>query len=225
MNLRRIQLAVIGLSLAGAMSASASVTLNYLGYGPEYQTVNIQVTGAANETVNGVVAGFYNFNINGGPTIKSFCIDIADNTAGSSIANIVNLDLAPDAWAGPMGATAASTIKKLWNSYYAGALGNANSGTLGNWGEAAALQVAIWEAIDNAMATYTLVVSGNAAVTARATAMLAAPGTVEADLMAVTGPAQDFIVPVPEPTTMIAGALLLLPFGASAVRILRRKQA
>jgi hypothetical protein len=30
------------------------------------------------------------------------------------------------------------------------------------------------------------------------------------------------LVPVPEPTTMIAGALLLLPFGASAVRILRK---
>jgi len=30
--------------------------------------------------------------------------------------------------------------------------------------------------------------------------------------------------PVPEPTTMIAGALLLLPFGASTVRILRRNR-
>jgi len=29
--------------------------------------------------------------------------------------------------------------------------------------------------------------------------------------------------PVPEPTTMIAGALLLLPFGASTVRMLRRR--
>ena len=29
---------------------------------------------------------------------------------------------------------------------------------------------------------------------------------------------------VPEPTTMIAGALLLLPFGASTIRILRKKQ-
>jgi hypothetical protein len=37
------------------------------------------------------------------------------------------------------------------------------------------------------------------------------------------GIAQDQLVIVPEPTTMIAGALLLLPFGASAVRILRRK--
>ena len=30
--------------------------------------------------------------------------------------------------------------------------------------------------------------------------------------------------PVPEPTTMVAGALLLLPFGASTLRMLRRKQ-
>ncbi len=30
--------------------------------------------------------------------------------------------------------------------------------------------------------------------------------------------------PVPEPTTMIAGALLLLPFGASTLRMLRKKQ-
>jgi hypothetical protein len=31
-------------------------------------------------------------------------------------------------------------------------------------------------------------------------------------------------VVVPEPTTMIAGALLLLPFGASTLRILRKRQ-
>jgi len=30
---------------------------------------------------------------------------------------------------------------------------------------------------------------------------------------------------VPEPTTAIAGVLMLLPFGASAFRILRKKQA
>jgi hypothetical protein len=29
---------------------------------------------------------------------------------------------------------------------------------------------------------------------------------------------------VPEPTTIIAGVLLLLPFGASTVRILRKRQ-
>lgn len=39
----------------------------------------------------------------------------------------------------------------------------------------------------------------------------------------ISGVAQSFHQ-VPEPTTMIAGALLLLPFGASALRILRKKQ-
>ena len=32
------------------------------------------------------------------------------------------------------------------------------------------------------------------------------------------------VTPVPEPTTMIAGALLLLPLGASTFRILRRNR-
>lgn len=36
--------------------------------------------------------------------------------------------------------------------------------------------------------------------------------------------AQDQLVIVPEPTTVIAGALLLLPFGASTLRILRRNR-
>jgi hypothetical protein len=36
---------------------------------------------------------------------------------------------------------------------------------------------------------------------------------------------QVFGTPVPEPTTMIAGALLLLPFGASTLRILRKRTA
>jgi hypothetical protein len=35
---------------------------------------------------------------------------------------------------------------------------------------------------------------------------------------------QPMLTEVPEPTTMLAGALLLLPFGASAIRILRRKE-
>jgi hypothetical protein len=35
---------------------------------------------------------------------------------------------------------------------------------------------------------------------------------------------QVFGTPIPEPTTMIAGALLLLPFGASTLRILRKRQ-
>ena len=49
-------------------------------------------------------------------------------------------------------------------------------------------------------------------------------GVVALDLGTPGQPAQDqlAVVPVPEPTTVIAGALLLLPFGASALRILRK---
>ncbi len=35
---------------------------------------------------------------------------------------------------------------------------------------------------------------------------------------------QVFGAPVPEPTTMIAGALLLLPFGVSTLRVLRKSR-
>jgi len=34
----------------------------------------------------------------------------------------------------------------------------------------------------------------------------------------------DVFVPVPEPSTLVAGALLLLPFGASTLRILRKSR-
>ena len=40
-----------------------------------------------------------------------------------------------------------------------------------------------------------------------------------------TGVAQPQLIAVPEPATILAGVLTLLPFGASTLRILRRKQA
>jgi hypothetical protein len=46
------------------------------------------------------------------------------------------------------------------------------------------------------------------------------PASANIDSITVPG-----VAPVPEPTTMIAGALLLLPFGASTLRILRKSRA
>jgi len=215
--------AAIGL-MSAALSAHADVTLNYLGTGNFGTQVGLTVTttpgGSTLLAQGNYFAGFEKININGGPTINSFCIDLGDFTQSSSQGNIVPLASAPDAWAGPMGATAASTIKKLWASYVS--LTGLNASSDKNV-EAAALQVAIWSAIDSAVGTYQVSFSGPANVLARAAVMLANPGSVEADLVAVTGGAQDFLVPVPEPTTMVAGALLLLPFGASALRIIRKK--
>jgi hypothetical protein len=44
------------------------------------------------------------------------------------------------------------------------------------------------------------------------------PSSGSVDINSIT------VSPVPEPTTMIAGALLLLPFGASTLRMLRKRQ-
>jgi len=37
-------------------------------------------------------------------------------------------------------------------------------------------------------------------------------------------PSQGQSIPVPEPSTIFAGALMLLPFGASTLRILRKQR-
>jgi len=54
---------------------------------------------------------------------------------------------------------------------------------------------------------------------------LALTGAVTLDDNKITVPTCNSVTAVPEPGTMISGALLLLPFGASTLRILRRRQA
>jgi hypothetical protein len=50
------------------------------------------------------------------------------------------------------------------------------------------------------------------------------PGTgISGQEFMFISPDQSNLTPVPEPTTLISGALLLLPFGASTLRILRKK--
>jgi hypothetical protein len=49
------------------------------------------------------------------------------------------------------------------------------------------------------------------------------PTGANVEFSGLTGPF--YVSAVPEPTTMIAGALLLLPFGASTLRVLRRNRA
>lgn len=211
---------VLGLAavLATGSSAFATVVLDYVGLGSPVGTVHIVGTDAASGINGNYYAGWEKIRLDGGPVFQTMCIDIGDSAADTTVATIVSLDQAPDAWAGPMGVTAASNIKLLWGSYAAGAT---------TAKEAAALQIAIWKTIDSAMSTYSLTFSdyGTSGAVVRADAMLAALGSTSASLMAVTSKMQDFLVPVPEPTTMIAGALLLLPFGVSTLRILRKNRA
>jgi hypothetical protein len=128
-----------------------------------------------------------------------------------------------------MGATPAIDIEKLWAAYYASALTDP-SGVA-----AAALQVAIWEvegdgqALGNGNPGYTVTESDGAGVSPLAAAMLGALNSgsliAEAPLIGLVSPdGQSYVVAVPEPTTIISGVLMLLPFGASTLRILRKNR-
>jgi hypothetical protein len=231
MNIRKLHLAILAAALAGAGSASAALTV-IIGTPNPSQIVNLTVTPAGGSLVpafsGGVYAGIYNETVDGVFT-PSFCIDVAHDVSAGEIFHDYSysaLAAAPDTPAGPMGAPTAIAIEKLWAQYYTAA-------KLDNTGvTAAALQVAIWETegggqlLGNGGPGYTVTESDGAGVSALVTTMLSAlPGlTAEADLVAIVSPdGQSYVLAVPEPTTMIAGALLLLPFGASTFRILRRK--
>jgi hypothetical protein len=143
----------------------------------------------------------------------------------------------------------------LWNTFGMKIVNNTASAYTGNQSSAAAaLEFAVWTALYNSIGygqlgtptTYWAAPTGQMDSTTR--------GFYTADLLALTsagssiphytgnilegqgaitggansGQSQEFFMlgtPVPEPTTMVAGALLLLPFGASTLRFLRKNRA
>lgn len=232
MNMKKLPLVILAAALAGAGSASASLTVIIDTPNPS-QVVNLVVTPAVGSLVTpfsgGVYAGIYNETINGVFT-PSFCIDVAHDVYVGEVFTDYSysaLASAPDTPAGPMGAATAIDIEKLWAQYYTAAQADP-SGV-----KAAALQVAIWKVegggqlLGNGNPGYTVTESDGAGVSTLVASMLSAlPSlTAEADLVAIVSPdGQSYVVAVPEPTTVLAGALLLLPFGASTLRILRRNR-
>jgi hypothetical protein len=230
--MRKTQLAILAVALAAAGSARASLTVIIDTPNPS-QIVTLTVTPAPLSAVpafsGGVYAGIYNETIDGVFT-PSFCIDVAHDVYVGQTFNdysYATLAAAPDTPAGPMGAATAIDIEKLWAKYYTAAQADSSGVT------AAALQVAIWKVegggqpLGNGNAGYTVTESDGAGVSALVATMLGAlPSlTAEADLVAIVSPdGQSYVVAVPEATTMVAGALLLLPFGASTLRILRRNR-
>ena len=238
MDMQKLRLVILAVVLAGASNASASVTLTFVNVSP-YGIVNLQVKAAGANVISfpfsgGVYAGIYNqvLSVNGGPPVStpSFCIDVSrEITFGETFTDYsyTSLNLAPLAPAGPMGTVAAADVEKLWAAYYTPSTANAL--------DAAALQVAIWKVVAQQVGTYTVTVSdypGYSGVTAESNIMLAnLPNlTAEANLVGLVSPnGQNYVVVpppnltlVPEPPTMIAGVLLLLPFGASTLRLLRK---
>jgi hypothetical protein len=227
--MEKIKLAILAAALAVASSASASLTVTIDGVSPdEIVTLDVTSTSTGFPTSDnydgGVYAGIYNLTVNRVAT-PSFCIDVAHDVYLGEVFNdysYATLGNSPASPAGPMNSTQEADIEKLWAAYYS----DARASSL----DAAALQVAIWETLGNGCQGYTVtasVYSGYPDVTSEVNTMLGSlPGlTTEADLIGLVSPdGQSYVVAVPEPSTMLAGALLLLPFGASTLRILRKRQ-
>jgi hypothetical protein len=197
------------------------LTVAFGGVSPE-QDVILLVTGEIHYGPRTVQAGIYDLTVAGVAT-HGFCIDVQRAAGTFSDYSYAALANAPDHSAGPMGVTAANNIEKLWAAYYALAVAD-SSGV-----EAAALQVAIWEQVASGDGGYSVTVYGNNRVTSLADEMTGNLKylTAKADLQALVSPSgQNYVVPVPEPTTMVAGAgalgLALLGMGrARRSRVVR----
>lgn len=234
-----------------------------------YGTIDVQFTEVTPRTAVGiwssnpsltggtsVQAGAYNLNlsnVSGVPAwweapltgeVQGFCIDIWDPSSTDNLGyDVLPLALAPDPQAAPfegMGALRAAYMGELLDTYWVGSLTNL---------EAAALQVAVWEIVDEGsqvlgdpdpFAWSTSLNSGNfyvgnVLVANRADEMLAAivadkQATVVGNYVGLGNPMaqdpkgedfQDYVVRVPVPAAVWLGVLGLSAAGLK----LRRRSA
>jgi hypothetical protein len=164
----------------------------------------------------------------------------------SGINGVGSQGIYPSAWAqGSSGQQwGINNAAYLWSTYGNGIVAEQNSS------KAAALEFAIWTALydstgfggalNNIWVAPTLQMNATtlgyyntyvAAITASAPHQATYAGNVLestiTDQGAGSGGSQEFFLlgtPVPEPTTMVAGALLLLPFGLCTLRMLRKSR-
>ena len=206
-------LEVLGATLIAAASANA-ITVQEVGVNP-YETPTISCTGIGNNIT--VYAGV-NQLVVGGVAMNGFCIDpFHYSLASSSGYSYVPLTSAPKGYV--MSADVALDIQRLWGSYYSPSM-TASS--------AAGLQIAIWELVGGSNFTLNSANDFGAAGYVSAVQDANYSGPV-ADLIALTGPGQDYVVaaitgnasPVPD-----GGATLILLGGAlCGLCLLRRTMA
>jgi hypothetical protein len=223
-------------SLAGVMAAPSlfatmQVTLyqdtsSYsYGSGGEFRAVG-------NKDLNNVVnwSAYSGNTASSGSYFQTFCIE---DTEFFSPGTRYDAAISDNALYGHAGASPGVPVTMgtawLYSQFAAGTLsGYTYTYGGGRTEDAGSLQEAIWyfQGENNNVSSVTnkWVTLANEKV---AGAFDAADGAfgVEALNLGAPGAVQDQLVIVPEPTTMLAGALLLLPFGVSTLRILRKRVA
>ena len=159
-------------------------------------SISIGIYAIASSSANWTLVGGTSQTIASGGSV-----DVADQTA---YINIVSVILAP----GLYSVVTATSMDYNSSSQYGGAslvtfntLAGVTQGTYDIWASGSSLGLTL-----SGMQT-------------------TGPGTAYPWPLPVFGAGTLSVSSVPEPTTMVAGALLLLPFGASTLRILRRRTA
>lgn len=168
-----------------------------------------------------------NVNSTGLGTFDSFCLNSTVYANSGQTYNYTSSDtIVPPNSGGPTSITLGTAW--LYSEFNNGGLASYGY-TYGSAGSADQLQQAIWYlqgspgGVDNAFVT-----DAQSALTSLSLGneTNAANGAFGVFALTLTdskgGPAQPILGMVPEPSTVVAGVLLLLPFGVSTVRILRK---
>jgi hypothetical protein len=176
---------VLALSLAGmAYQASAvPVTVQEIGIGPNEV---VEMTTSIGNTVgtHWVYAGPVNLLVNGVAT-TGFCIDPFHwSMTGAQAYNTEALAAGPKAPGSPMGDATALKIEQLWAKYYSSSISSQ---------DAAGLQIAIWELVGGA--NFQLDSSPDYGAGDMLNWVDNNSGATAADLIGVTGPGQDYVIP------------------------------
>jgi hypothetical protein len=118
-----------------------NVTVNLTATSPDYYTVHVN-----GQTVSGYTGPYTWSKVSGSnalpSTFTTFCVELLQNTNNPTTYTLTSLSNVPQPGTGVpggpgMGTTRANLISGLWGTFY--------SQTLGNYDNAAAFQLAIWE--------------------------------------------------------------------------------
>jgi hypothetical protein len=238
------------LSLAGVMAvpnlfASLSVTLyqdtgNYsYGNGGEFRAVGNSGPSSLDSIVNWSAYSTTTMGTTSGQQyFQTFCTELLEEFSPGSqytISSIGN-NAMYNQNAGPNGIPITLGIAYLYSQFAAGTLGGYDytygGGRTVSGGN---LQNAIWYMLGEGGSLSGVALTDLNAVTGSGSGDIFATSAdwykasngaygVKDMVLLQPGQAQDQLVIVPEATTMLAGALLLLPFGASTLRMLRRNR-
>ncbi len=160
-----------------------------------------------------VYAGALNIGVNG-VTADGFCIDPWHSSAEDQWLSydFESLSAGPKVADG-MGVNTALQIEQLWDQYYSASMSNST---------AAGLQIAIWDLVSgsigaqtNGTSWFTLNSSNNYGASSMIAWVDAHSGAAAANLYAVTGNGQDYVVAastLPQPIAAAASATQMIPF-------------